>query len=160
MIRVNSMRLQNIVNNYMEILSDLDEDSKLYSSMAETDKYFKQVSNSFRNNMKELYTVFEDYIAFSLSAVGVAVTDNRLRDYILNAYKLKIIPEDFYEFYNKTLNIRNTFVHQYKKPTTKELVKLYKDNRDILKNFENFINDRLKIHIKNNRKDLLSLYDE
>ena len=160
MIRVNSMRLQNIVNNYMEILSDLDEDSKLYSSMAETDKYFKQVSNSFRNNMKELYTVFEDYIAFSLSAVGVAVTDNRLREYILNAYKLKIIPEDFYEFYNKTLNIRNTFVHQYKKPTTKELVKLYKDNRDILKNFENFINDRLKIHIKNNRKDLLSLYDE
>ena len=160
MIRVNSMRLQNIVNNYMEILSDLDEDSKLYSSMAETDKYFKQVSNSFRNNMKELYTVFEDYIAFSLSAVGVAVTDNRLRDYILNAYKLKIIPEDFYEFYNKTLNIRNTFVHQYKKTTTKELVKLYKDNRDILKNFENFINDRLKIHIKNNRKDLLSLYDE
>ncbi|MBC5628742.1 hypothetical protein H8S20_07555 [Clostridium sp. NSJ-6] len=160
MIRVNSMRLQNIVNNYMEILSDLDEDSKLYSSMAETDKYFKQVSNSFRNNMKELYTVFEDYIAFSLSAVGVAVTDNRLREYILNAYKLKIIPEDFYEFYNKTLNIRNTFAHQYKKPTTKELVKLYKDNRDILKNFESFINDRLKIHIKNNRKDLLSLYDE
>lgn len=154
------MRLQNIVSNYIEIINDLDEDSNLYFTMTESDKYFKQVSNSFRNNMKELYTVFEDYIAFSLSTVGIAVTDNKLREYILNAYKLNIIPEDFYEFYNKTLNIRNTFAHQYKKPTTKELVKLYKDNRAILKNLEVFINDRLKNHIENNRKDLLSLYDE
>lgn len=160
MIRVNSMRLQNIVNNYMEILNDLDEDSNLYSVMNENDKYYKQVSNSFRNNMKEMYTIFEDYIAFSLSAVGIAVTDNRLRDYIFNAYKLNIIPEDFYEFYNKTLNIRNTFAHQYKKPTTKELVRLYKDNREILKGFEKFMNNRLNEHIENNRKDLLSLYDE
>ena len=69
--------------------------------MNENDKYYKQVSNSFRNNMKEMYTIFEDYIAFSLSGVGIAVTDNRLRDYIFNAYKLNIIPEDFYEFDNK-----------------------------------------------------------
>ncbi|MBM6821022.1 hypothetical protein H6A19_17095, partial [Clostridium saudiense] len=120
----------------------------------------KQVSNSFRNNMKEMYTIFEDYLAFSLSSVGVAVTDNKLREYILNAYKLKIIPEDFYEFYNKTLNIRNTFAHQYKKPTTKELVKLYKNNKSILENFKLFMEKRLKDNIKNNRRDLLSLYDE
>ena len=36
-----------------------------------------------RNNMKEMYTIFEDYLAFSLSSVGVAVTDNKLREYIL-----------------------------------------------------------------------------
>lgn len=99
MIRINSMRFQNIVNNYIEILN-------------------------------------------------------------LNAYKLKIIPEDFYEFYNKTLNIRNTFAHQYKKPTTKELVKLYKNNKSILENFKLFMEKRLKDNIKNNRRDLLSLYDE
>ena len=90
----------------------------------------------------------------------MAVTDNKLREYILNAYKLKIIPEDFYEFYNKTLNIRNTFAHQYKKPTTKELVKLYKNNKSILENFKLFMEKRLKDNIKNNRRDLLSLYDE
>lgn len=160
MIRINSMRLQNIVNNYIEILSDLEEDSNLYETLNENDKYYKQVSNSFRNNMKEMYTIFEDYLAFSLSSVGVAVTDNKLREYILNAYKLNIISEEFYDFYNKTLNIRNTFAHQYKKPTTKELVKLYKNNIDILQNFKVFIENRLKENIKNNRKDLLSLYDE
>ena len=111
MIRINSMRFQNIVNNYIEILNDLEEDCCLYDTLKEDDKFYKQVSNSFRNNMKEMYTIFEDYLAFSLSSVGVAVTDNKLREYILNAYKLKIIPEDFYEFYNKTLNIRNTFDH-------------------------------------------------
>ena len=125
MIRINSMRFQNIVNNYIEILNDLEEDYYLYDTLKEDDKFYKQVSNSFRNNMKEMYTIFEDYLAFSLSSVGVAVTDKKLRDYILNAFELKIIPEDFYEFYNKTLNIRNTFAHQYKKPTTKELIKLY-----------------------------------
>ena len=148
MIRINSMRLQNIVNNYIEILSDLEEDSTLYESLNENDKYYKQVSNSFRNNMKEMYTIFEDYLAFSLSSVGVAVTDNKLREYILNAYKLNIISEEFYDFYNKTLNIRNTFAHQYKKPTTKELVKLYKNNIDILQNFKVFIENRLKENIK------------
>lgn len=90
----------------------------------------------------------------------MAVTDNKLREYILNAYKLKIILGDFYEFYNKTLNIRNTFAHQYKKPTTKELVKLYKNNKSILENFKLFMEKRLKDNIKNNRRDLLSLYDE
>jgi hypothetical protein len=154
------MRLQNIVNNYIEILSDLEEDSSLYETLNENDKYYKQVSNSFRNNMKEMYTIFEDYLAFSLSSVGVAVTDNKLREYILNAYKLNVISEEFYNFYNKTLNIRNTFAHQYKKPTTKELVKLYKNNKTILENFKVFIEKRLKENIKNNRKDLLSLYDE
>ena len=160
MIRINSMRFQNIVNNYIEILSDLEEDCCLYDTLKENDKFYKQVSNSFRNNMKEMYTIFEDYLAFSLSSVGVAVTDNKLREYILNAYKLKIIPEDFYEFYNKTLNIRITFAHQYKKPTTKELVKLYKNNKSILENFKLFMEKRLKDNIKNNRRDLLSLYDE
>ena len=111
MIRINSMRFQNIVNNYIEILNDLEEDCCLYDTLKEDDKFYKQVSNSFRNNMKEMYTIFEDYLAFSLSSVGVAVTDNKLREYILNAYKLKIILGDFYEFYNKTLNIRNTFDH-------------------------------------------------
>lgn len=101
-----------------------------------------------------MYTVFEDYIAFSLSAVGIAVTDNRLREYILNAYKLNIIPEDFYEFYNKTLNIKNAFAHQYKKPTTKELVRLYKDNREMLKAFQIFMNKRLNDNIENVGKRL------
>lgn len=160
MMRVNSMRLQNIVNNYKEILSDLDEDSSLFMTMNEDDRYYKQVSNSFRNNMKEMYTVFEDYLAFSLSVVGIAVTENKLRNYILNAYKLNIIPENFYDFYDKTLNIRNTFSHQYKKPSTKELVRLYNDNKIILEEFRGFLDLRLKNFIENNRKDLLSLYDE
>lgn len=89
--------------------------------------------------MKEMYTIFEDYLAFSLSSVGVALTDNKLKEYILNAYKLNIISEVFYDFYNKTLNIRNTFAYEYKKPTAKDLVKLYKNNIDILKNFKIFI---------------------
>lgn len=160
MMRVNSMRLQSIVNNYIEVLSDLDEDSSFYSNMDEDDKYYKQVSNSFRNNMKEMYTIFEDYIAFSLSVVGVAVTENRLREYILKSYKLKIIPENIYNYYDKTLNIRNTFSHQYKKHSTKQLVKLYLDNKDILEEFKEYMKARLEDYIKNNRKDLLSLYDE
>lgn len=159
MIRVNSVRLQSIVNNYIEVLSDLEEDSLLYINMDENDRYHKQVGNSFRNNMKEMYTVFEDYIAFSLSVVGVAVTENRLREYILKAYKLKIITENVYEYYDKTLNIRNTFSHQYKKPSTKQLVKLYLDNKDTLEEFRDYMKDRLTEYIKNNRKDLLSLYD-
>ena len=95
-----------------------------------------------------MYTIFEDYLAFSLSSVGVAVTDNKLREYILNAYKLNIISEEFYDFYNKTLNIRNTFANQYKKTTTKELIKLYKNNIEILQNFKVFIENRLKENIK------------
>ena len=54
MIRINSMRFQNIVNNYIEILNDLEEDCCLYDTLKEDDKFYKQVSNSFRNNMKEM----------------------------------------------------------------------------------------------------------
>lgn len=90
MIRINSMRFQNIVNNYIEILNDLEEDCCLYDTLKEDDKFYKQVSNSFRNNMKEMYT----------------------------------------------------------------------NNKSILENFKLFMEKRLKDNIKNNRRDLLSLYDE
>lgn len=150
MMRVNSVRLQSIVNNYIEVLSDLEEDSSLYINMDENDRYYKQVGNSFRNNMKEMYTVFEDYIAFSLSVVGVAVTENRLREYILKAYKLNIITENIYEYYHKTLNIRNTFSHQYKKPNTKSLLKLFKENRELFIGFTKFLDIQLEKQVKEN----------
>ena len=41
MIRINSMRFQNIVNNYIEILSDLEEDCCLYDTLKENDKFYK-----------------------------------------------------------------------------------------------------------------------
>ena len=37
MIRINSMRFQNIVNNYIEILNDLEEDCCLYDTLKEDD---------------------------------------------------------------------------------------------------------------------------
>ena len=98
MIRINSMRFQNIVNNYIEILNDLEEDCCLYDTLKEDDKFYKQVSNSFRNNMKEMYTIFEDYLAFSLSSVGVAVTDNKLEStfYMMNNTEIiKVIHDIF-----------------------------------------------------------------
>lgn len=150
--------------DYETIIKSLNGNKVLikgnHDQWTEDDKYYKQVSNSFRNNMKYMYTVFEDYLAFSLSSVGVAVTDKRLREYLNNAHKLKLIPDDFYEFYDKTVNIRNTFSHQYKKPSTKELVKLYTSNKKILSDFNEFMGERLSELIKNNRRDLLSLYDE
>ena len=55
MICINSMRFQNIVNNYIEILNDLEEDCCLYDTLKESDKFYKQVSNSFRQcgNLRE-----------------------------------------------------------------------------------------------------------
>lgn len=41
MMMVNSMRLQNIINNYKEILINLEEDSSLFISMNEEDKFSK-----------------------------------------------------------------------------------------------------------------------
>ena len=160
MIRINSMRFQSIVNNYNEILNDLDEDYSLFISMNENDKFFKQVSNSFRNNIKEMYTIFEDYIAFSLSTVGVAVTENKLRRYIEDASRLKLIPEDFRDFYLNTLDVRNSFSHQYKKLNTKKLIKMYRDNRNLLYALKKFMESRVEQLIRNNRIDLLSLLDE
>ena len=39
MISINSMRFQNIVNSYIEILNDLEEDCCLYDTLNEDDKF-------------------------------------------------------------------------------------------------------------------------
>ena len=57
MERVNLMRLESMVNNYAKILNDLEEEYILYSDMKKEDKYFKQVSNSFRGNINDLYII-------------------------------------------------------------------------------------------------------
>lgn len=160
MIRVNSMRFQSILNNYNEILSDLDEDYSLFIRMNEDDKFFKQVSNSFRNNIKEMYTIFKDYIAFFLSTVGVAVTENKLRKYITDSNRLELIPDNFRDFYLNTLDIRYLFSRQYKKVNTKKLISICQENKGLLYEFKRFIESKIDELIKDNKMDLLSLFDE
>lgn len=144
MERVNLMRLESMVNNYAKILNDLEEDYILYSDMKKEDKYFKQVSNSFRGNINDLYIIIEDYIAFSLNLAGICLLEISLKEHIENAYKLKLIPKYIYDFYNKTLDNRKILLYQDKNLGMENLVKLYKSNKRILNNFEEFLDNRLK----------------
>ena len=112
MERVNLMRLESMVNNYAKILNDLEEEYILYSDMKKEDKYFKQVSNSFRGNINDLYIIIEDYIAFSLNLAGICLLEISLKEHIENAYKLKLIPKYIYDFYNKTLDNRKILLYK------------------------------------------------
>lgn len=144
MIKINSTRLQSIVDDYKECLQETIEDYDICINLTESDKYYRQLRSAFRDDIKNLYTILEDYLAYSLKTVGVGVSDRVLKDCIDIAVKLSVLDEDFGEFYSSSVGIRNTFSHQYKKPTTKMLLKFFKDNKEKFMDFEKFIDKKLE----------------
>lgn len=156
---MNSTRLQSIVDDYKECLQETIEDYDICLNLEEGDKYYRQLRSAFRDDIKNIYTVLEDYLAYSLKTVGVGVSDRVLKDCIEIAVKLNVLDKEFGEFYSKTIGIRNTFSHQYKKPTTKILMKFFKDNKEHFMNFESFIDKRLEETLQGNKdkKDIFEV---
>lgn len=150
MIKVNSTRLQSIIDDYKECLEEIIEDYDICISLNEDDKYYRQLMNSFRDDIKNIYTILEDYLAYSLKTVGVGVSDRVLQECIEIAIKLNLIEKDFGEFYSNTVRIRNTFSHQYKKPNTKSLLKLFKENRELFIGFSDFLDKQIERQLSHN----------
>ena len=74
MVKVNKMKLEELIVNFRECLEDLEFAIENLDSALD-EKWKRLIRNSIRNGVASIFTNAEDYLGMVLKKLGVGVTD-------------------------------------------------------------------------------------
>lgn len=130
MVKVNKMRLEELIVNFRECLGDLEFAIENLDNALD-DKWERLIRNSIRNGVASIFTNAEDYLGMVLKKLGVGVTDKTFRDCLKIAEDNDLIDKDYSRCIAKSVNIRNSFSHKYNVPSTEVLIQFFLDNKNV-----------------------------
>lgn len=134
MVKLNKMRLNNIIANFNDCIEDIDFSISCLSNkeMISNKNMERLVKNSIRDGISSIFINTEDYLGSVLKKIGVGVSDKNLRDCITLTKNKNLIEPGFADCIISNIEIRDSFFHTYNQPSTEILIELYKNNREIL----------------------------
>lgn len=133
MVKINNMRLMNIISNFSECL--IDTDYSLMRLEGTSDKMeYRAFSNSVRQGVISIFTNCEDYLGMCLKKVGIGVSDKSFRDCLDYAVRFNLIDKDFSICLSNNIRIRNCIAHKYNQLSIDEIINFYKNNRKVFDN--------------------------
>ena len=130
MVKVNKMKLEELIVNFRECLEDL-EFAIENLDRALDEKWERLIRNSIRNGVASIFTNAEDYLGMVLKKLGVGVTDKTFRDCLKIAEDNDLIDKNYSRCISKSVNIRNSFSHKYNVPSTEVLIQFFLDNKNV-----------------------------
>lgn len=133
MVRINGMRLEELIENFEECLKNL-EDALFFLNSTNDSRIYNLAIGSFRYGITSIFTNTEDYLGMVLKKVGVGVSDKTFRQSLKLALDNGLIDEDFANCISKSINIRNSFSHGYNVPTTEDLINFYTSSKNVFHN--------------------------
>lgn len=149
MVRINNMRLNNIISNFSECLMDADY-SLMRLEKSEDKMERRAFSNSLKQGVISIFTNCEDYLGMCLKKVGIGVTDKSFRDCLEYAISFNLIDKDFANCLSNNMKIRNFMSHRYDQPSLEEIIKFYKVNRDAFNSQIEFMENLSKSELTKN----------
>ncbi len=130
MVKVNKMKLEELIVNFRECLEDLEFAIENLDSALD-EKWKRLIRNSIRNGVASIFTNAEDYLGMVLKKLGVGVTDKTFRDCLKIAEDNDLIDKNYSRCISKSVNIRNSFSHKYNVPSTEVLIQFFLDNKNV-----------------------------
>lgn len=130
MVKVNKMKLEELIVNFRECLEDLEFAIENLDSALD-EKWERLIRNSIRNGVASIFTNAEDYLGMVLKKLGVGVTDKTFRDCLKIAEDNDLIDKNYSRCISKSVNIRNSFSHKYNVPSTEVLIQFFLDNKNV-----------------------------
>lgn len=130
MVKVNKMKLEELIVNFRECLEDLEFAIENLDSALD-DKWERLIRNSIRNGVALIFTNAEDYLGMVLKKLGVGVTDKTFRDCLKIAEDNDLIDKNYSRCLSKSVSIRNSFSHKYNVPNTEVLAQFFLDNKNV-----------------------------
>ena len=141
-IRINKIRLDSVINNFIENLEDLEYSIKKYNNYdGDDDLEIRLFSKAIRSNSLSIYKVTEDYLGMALKKVGIGVSDMTFKSCVNLAHKNKLLPSDVKEYLINNVSVRNLDAHSYNQPSIEELINMFNDNRELLYSYLEFLKD-------------------
>ena len=143
MVKVNKMKLEELIVNFRECLEDLEFAIENLDSALD-DKWERLIRNSIRNGVALIFTNAEDYLGMVLKKLGVGVTDKTFRDCLKIAEDNDLIDKDYSRCISKSVNIRNSFSHKYNVPSKEVFIQFFLDNKNVFYKHLEFMIDLYK----------------
>lgn len=144
-IKFNKIRLNEVINNFIENLEDLEYSIEKYNKIDKEDEMeLRLVSKSIRASSCSIYKISEDYLGMALKKVGIGVSDMTFKSCVNLAFTRELLPEEVKEFLIKNVNVRNIDAHTYNQPSIEELICIFEDNRELLYGYLEFLKSLYK----------------
>lgn len=141
-IKFNKIRLDAVINNFLENIEDLEYSIMKYNAATIEDEMdIRLFSKAIRANSSSIFKLTEDYLGMALKKVGVGVSDMTFKSCVNLAYKNKLLPEDIKDYLINNVSIRNIDAHSYNQPSVEDLISMFNDNRELLYNYLEFLKD-------------------
>lgn len=168
MVRANNKRLNQIVANLVEVISNLNTNLTILENIEiipsanirdlpeeRQQEYVKMAINklndSFRGYILNLFSSVEEYLAFSLKTSGFSVNNKTIRECLSRALLADAISSEFSKAHKSSIAYRNNMAHRYNEPTTEELIEWWKVNKQYYIDFIEFIKDKYKNELNNTK---------
>ena len=166
MVRANNKRLEQILNDLTEVVSDLNiglgvsenvilSPSNKLKTLTEAEQldYITKVSDrikrAFRGDILNLFNSVEEYLAFSLKTSGFTVNNKTIRECLSRALIANGVSAEFIASHQSSLVYRNSMAHRYNEPTTEELIEWWKINNKCYMDLILFIKAKYKNELSN-----------
>lgn len=144
-IKFNKIRLNEVINDFIENLEDLEYSIKKYSNIDKEDEMeLRLVSKSIIVSSCSIYKISEYYLGMTLKKVGIGVSDMTFKSCTNLAFSRGLLPQEVKEFLIKNVNVRNIDAHTYNQPSIEELIFMFNENRELLYRYLEFLKDLYK----------------
>lgn len=142
MAKFNKIRLNEVINNFIENLEDLEYSINRYATVDASDGMeVRLISKSIRVSSSSIYKISEDYLGMALKKVGIGVSDMTFKSCVNLACSRDLLPKDIGEYLINNVSIRNIDAHSYNQLSVDDLIVMFKDNRDVLYKYLEFLKD-------------------
>ena len=140
MVKINKMRLDSIINNFLENIEDLEYAiGKYYNVNREDEMEVRHISKSIRVSFCYIYKMIEDYLGMALKKVGVGINDMTFKNCVNLAYSKNLLTEEIKDYLINNANIINIDSNTYNQPSTEELIDMFNKNKDLLYRYLEFL---------------------
>lgn len=146
MIKLDTVRLNEIENNFNDCIRDIDfsisciNDNKLISNT----NMERLVKNSIRSGIASIFINTEEYLVSILNRSDILISNETFKDCLLGVRQDKLIKSEFVDCILENIDIRNMLTYGYNKPSTEYLIKFYQDNREIILSQIEFVKNLVK----------------
>ena len=151
MIKVNSARVIQILDNTKECFHNTKSDINLYNENKDNQLLCGALERAIRHDIADIFKNLEDYLALILKTAGIGISKKSFKKALISAKEENLIDKDFAVFMEDKIIIRNYFSHRYKYPTTQALIEFYLDNEELFNKhitfIENISNDLMKDNV-------------
>lgn len=132
MVKINSTRLNTVIEYYKTCLEDTEFDYNKWLNEEGASK--RSAERAFKSDIIDFFRIIEDYSALMLKTASIGITKKTLNQALDLCTEQGFIEKDFRDLLKEFKDIRDSYSHKYGQPDVDTFVEFYLRSKNLLLN--------------------------